>query len=78
VTDRPDQQLIDVRSHALALAVAATAPLDGLLLQLRVVDFADYLEAWILRAPERTEVFTEIRADLEAELDGRRQPGGTT
>lgn len=78
MTDRPDQQLIDVRSHALALAVAATAPLDGLLLQLRVVNLAEYLEAWLLRPAEQTDDFSEIEAEMEAELDGRRRPGGTT
>ena len=77
MTDRPDQQLLDVRMHALTLAVGATAPLDGLQPQLEVVHFASYLEAWLLRPAERTENFAEVEAEMEAELDKKsgRFPG---
>jgi len=84
MADRPDQQLLDVRMTALTLAVGATAPLDGLLPQLRVVHFADYLEAWLLRPAERTGAFAEVEAEMEAELDRTGNParshtaGGTT
>lgn len=85
MTDRPDQQLLDVRMHALTLAVTATAPLDGLQIQLESTLLADYFEAWLLRAPDQIQSVAEVEEDMTRDLrqattrlTGAVQPGGTT
>lgn len=74
MTDRPDPELIRVRTDALSIAAMATAPLDGLQLQLEVINFAAYLEAWILRPAERTEDYEDAHAEMEAELNRTPRP----
>jgi hypothetical protein len=84
MADRPDQQLLDVRMHALTLAVGATMPLHGIQVQLDSTNLADYFEAWLLRSPVSSSTFDDVHEEMEQALIRPMssvpadQPGGTT